>query len=184
MNQNTQLHFSPKPISSRNYPPIKRIRALHLREERERTGLYYVEGVRFLAQAVRYNAHIESLVVCPPLIKHGLTYELVRRQAQIGVRVFEVVPEVMHSIALVDDPQGVGAVVRQKWMPLDRVKLGGKLCWLALESVQSQGNLGSILRTSDAVGGAGLILLGNTADPYDPSTVRASMGAHFSQRFV
>jgi TrmH family RNA methyltransferase len=90
----------------------------------------------------------------------------------------------MHSITLADEPQGIGAVVRQKWLPLERVKLGGKLCWLALDNIQSPGNLGSILRTSEAAGGAGVILLGDSIEAYDPAVVRATMGAMFAQRFV
>jgi TrmH family RNA methyltransferase len=58
------------------------------------------------------------------------------------------------------------------------------LCWVALEAIHSPGNLGTILRTCDAVGAAGVILLGEAADPYDPATVRASMGSLFAQRLV
>lgn len=115
---------------------------------------------------------------------HPSAQKLTRDQQHSGTPVIEVTPEVLHSIKLADDPQGIGAVVRQKWLPLDRVKLSGKLCWIACEDIQSPGNLGTILRTSDAVGGAGLILLGDATDPYDPATVRASMGAMFSQRLV
>jgi TrmH family RNA methyltransferase len=173
-----------KVISSRNNPQIKRIRKLQLRDERERTGLFYIEGLRFVAEAVRHHAKIETLVFCPHLLTHPFARKLAQEQGRAGTPMLEVTPEVMHSIALVDDPQGLGAVVRQKWLPLERVKLGGKLCWLALESVQSPGNLGSILRTSEAAGGAGVILLGDSIDPYDPATVRATMGAMFAQRFV
>jgi TrmH family RNA methyltransferase len=171
-------------ITSRNHIFIKRIRALHTREEREHTSLYYVEGMRFVAQAARHNAHIETLVVCPTLLLNPFARKLASTIARSGVPTLEVTSEVLHSIALVDDPQGIGAVIRQRWQPLERVKLGGKLCWIAHDTVQSPGNLGSIIRTSDAVGGAGIILLGDSTDPYDPATVRASMGAMFTQRFV
>jgi TrmH family RNA methyltransferase len=146
--------------------------------------LYYIEGVRFIAQATRYNAEIEALVVCQPLLVNPLGRKLLHHHRQKGTVILEVTAEVLHSLAYVDDPQGIGAVVRQKWLPLERVKLGGKLCWLAIEEVQSPGNLGTILRTSDVVGGAGLMLLGKSVDPYDPATVRATMGGLFSQRFV
>jgi RNA methyltransferase, TrmH family len=174
----------PRTIQSRNHPKIKRIRSLHLRGERERTGLYYIEGMRFIAQAVLHHAPIEALVVCRPLLESPFAKRLVLKQEQVGIPILDVTPEVMHGIAQVDDPQGIGAVVRQKWLPLERVKMSGKLCWIACDTVQSAGNLGTILRTSDAVGGAGVIFLGDATDPYDPATVRASMGAMFSQRFV
>lgn len=64
------------------------------------------------------------------------------------------------------------------------MQLGNELCWVALDSVQYPGNLGTILRTSDAVGGAGIMLLDQTTDPYDPVAVRASMGAILSQRLI
>jgi len=180
----TNTDIDSRIIRRRNHPTVKRIRALHSRIERERTGLFYVEGTRFVSQAVRHNAVINTLVVCRPQLVHPLAHKLIQKQAQAGVRILEVAPEVMHSMAQVEDPQGIGAVVRQKWLSLERVKLSGKLCWIACESLQSPGNLGTILRTSEAVGGAGVILLGEAADPYDSATVRASMGAMFSQRFA
>ena len=171
-------------VLSRNHPLIKQILSLHSREGRESTGLYYIEGVRFVAQAALYNANIESLVVCPPLLTHPFARKLVTDKQQAGTPVTVVSPEVLRTLSLVNDAQGIGAVVHQKWLPLDRVKLRGKLCWVACEALQSPGNLGTILRTCDAVGAAGVIFFGGATDPYDPATVRASMGSLFSQRFV
>lgn len=171
-------------ISSRNHIAIKRIRALHDREERDRTGLFYGEGVRFLIEAVKHNAQIETLVVCPQLMVNMAAHTLVAKLRRAGTPAMEVTPEVMHSVAQIDDPQGVGAVVRQKWRILEEVKLDGRLCWIALDSVQSAGNLGSIVRTASAVGAAGFIFLSDSVDPYDPAAVRAGMGAIFTQRFV
>jgi TrmH family RNA methyltransferase len=74
--------------------------------------------------------------------------------------------------------------VRQRWTPLERIVPADDSCWIMLDTVRSPGNLGTILRTSEAVGGAGLILLGDAVDPYDPAAVRASMGSLLSQRFV
>jgi len=174
----------PRPIESRNDLTVKRIRNLHLRAERARTGLYYIEGVRFVAQAIGRHVRVETLVVCPSLLVHPFARKMVRRQQRAGTPVLEVTPDVLHSLALVDDPQGIGAVVHQRWEPLERVTPGDELCWIAHDLVQSAGNLGTIMRTSEAVGGAGIILLGNAVDPYDPAAVRASMGALFAQRVV
>jgi TrmH family RNA methyltransferase len=171
-------------ISSRNHVTIKRIRALRDREERDRTGLFYGEGVRFLIEAVKHNAQIEMLVICPPLVLNVATRMLISKLRRAGTPIIEVTPEVLHSIAQIDDPQGVGGVVRQKWRTLDEVKLDKRLCWVALESVQSPGNLGSMVRTASAVGAAGFIFLRESVDVYDPASVRAGMGAIFAQRFV
>src|SRR5687768_333713 len=98
-------------ISNRNDKRIKRIRALQERRERERMGLYYVEGMRFVAQAARYNALIETLVYCPPLLTHPLAQSLVRKHRQAGTSLLAVTSEVLYSMALAEDPQGIGAVV-------------------------------------------------------------------------
>ena len=171
-------------VESRNNGTVKRIRALHQREVRDRTGLYYVEGIRFVARAMRQHCRVETLVVCPPLLTNPFAQQMVRRLQRIGIPTLVVSPEVLYSLALVDDPQGIGAVVHQKWERLDRIKPGPELCWIVHDTVQAPGNLGTILRTSEAVGGAGVILLDDKTDPYDPATVRSTMGALFSQRFA
>jgi TrmH family RNA methyltransferase len=171
-------------ITQFQHPTIQRIHHLRRREAREQSGLYYIEGLRFVIQAVHHHAALEALVVCPPLLTHALAQRLVRRQRQRGVPIIEVTPRVMHQLALVDDQQGIGAVVRQRWEALRHITPSDELCWIALQVVRSAGNLGTILRTSDAVGGAGVILLGNAVDPHDPASVRATMGSLYTQRLV
>ena len=107
-----------------------------------------------------------------------------RQQEQQGIATLEVSADVFKSLSAKDGPQGLGAVVQQRWESLDSIQGGEGLCWVALDAAQDPGNIGTILRTSDAVGCAGLILLGQCADPYDPGALRASMGAIFSQRLV
>lgn len=172
------------PLIERFHPQITRIQRLARREERDRTGLFYIEGMRFVAQAVHHQAQIEHLVVCRELLTHSFAQKLVRDQQRRGTPVVEVSHQVMKSLSQVQDSQGLGAVVHQRWQRLASVRARDKLCWIAVEALRSPGNLGTILRTSDAVGGAGLLLLGSATDPYDPGTVRATMGAMFTQRFV
>ncbi len=174
----------PTTITQYQHPLIQRIHRLRRRDARDQTGLYYAEGLRFVLQAIQHHAALEALVICRPLLTNALAQRLVRQQRQLGIPVLDVTPHVLHQLALVEDPQGIGAVVRQRWEPLSRVSLRNELCWIALQVVRSAGNLGTILRTSDAVGGAGIILLGNEIDPYDPSAVRATMGALYTQRLV
>lgn len=171
-------------ITNINSHAIRRIHRLRLREERERTGLYYIEGLRFVAQAISHGIDIEMLVVSRPLLCHPYAQRLLNRQQRLGTPILDVTPAILHSISLVDDPQGIGAVVKQRWNRLADLKPGDELCWIAHSLVRSPGNLGTILRTSEAVGGAGVILLDDNTDPYDPSVVRATMGALFAQRFV
>src|SRR4029453_16108161 len=92
--------------------------------------------------------------------------------------------EVFQRLSRLEEPQWVGVVIRQRWTPLDAVVPERGLCWVALESIRSPGNLGTILRTCEAVGAAGLIALGMGVDPFDPSPVRASMGSIFTTMLV
>jgi len=171
-------------ITSSANARIKAIRALRQRKERERTGLFFVEGIRLVSEAIQTHAPIETLLVAPGLLTSTHMQEEIRAQQKRGVASVEVSREVFEGLSSKDNPQGVGAVVRQRWETLEQIRLGQELCWVALDAAQDPGNVGAILRTSDAVGGAGLILLGHSTDPHDPTAVRASMGAIFSQRLV
>lgn len=171
-------------VYSRNHPQVKRLRSLHLRSERERSQQFLIEGMRSVSEAAHQGAKVETLFVVPELLTHPFARSLVRHLRIAGTPCLRLTPEVYYSVTQAEEPQGIGAIVRQKWERIDTVKPSRGLCWIAAESVQSPGNLGTIIRTSDAVGGAGLILIGDSADPYDPATVRASMGALFSQQLV
>ena len=169
-------------ISSASNPRIKFIRSLRRRATREESGQFFVEGIRAVAEAIHLGAEVETLIVASELLTSTLAHDLVR-QVPRSARL-EVTADVFRSVSVQENPQGLGAVVHQKWTDLDSVQAETGLCWVALESVQYPGNLGTVLRTSEAVGGAGVILLGHATDPYDPLCVRASMGAIFSQRLV
>jgi TrmH family RNA methyltransferase len=171
-------------ISSTSNPRIKAIRALRQRKERERTSLFFVEGIRIVGEAAQCGAPITTLVFAPEWLKSDFANGLVAAQQKRGIECLEVTREAFESLSTKEGPQGLGAVVQQRWETLDAVRLASELCWVALDAAQDPGNIGAILRTSDAVGGAGVMLLGQSADPYDPAAVRASMGAIFSQRLV
>lgn len=171
-------------ITSAANPTIKQIRALSQRKERDERGLFLVEGIRIVTEALETGAGIETVVVAPELLTSGHGREVVQTLRRRGVPVLEVTGELFRRLSVKEGPQGLAAVVRQRWERLAAVRPGRELAWVALAAVQDPGNLGAILRTGDAVGGAGVILVGATTDPYDPAAVRASMGAVFSQRLV
>jgi TrmH family RNA methyltransferase len=171
-------------ISSRNNPLVKTIRGLSSRKQREQTGLFFVEGMHLVAAAARQGAQIECCVTAPELLISSFGQELADTLAQSSARYVEVTADVFYSLAAKDRAQGIGAIVRQRWQPFADLAPAERQCWVALDTVQYPGNLGTILRTCDAVGGAGVILLGSSTDPYDPVAVRASLGAIFCQRLV
>jgi TrmH family RNA methyltransferase len=170
-------------ITSHANPAVKQIRALAARKERERSGLFFVEGIRLVAEALRVGAPVERLVVAPDLLTSKVGQAAVQQARGRGIPLLEVSADVFSSMSAKEGPQGLGAVVRQQWLPLAEARPVG-LGWIVLAGVQDPGNLGTILRTGDAVGTAGVILLGPTTDPYDPAAVRGSMGALFTQRLV
>jgi RNA methyltransferase, TrmH family len=171
-------------IDDGNHPAIRSIQRLHTREGREKTRLFYVEGVRFVHQAIQHRVPVETLVICRPLLRHPVAQRILHQQQRKGTVILEVTPQIMESLSLGHDSQGIGAVVHQQWEPLAEIKPANELCWIVLSLLRTPGNLGTMLRTSEAVGGAGIILLGSATDPYDPPTVRATMGALFAQRLV
>jgi TrmH family RNA methyltransferase len=180
----TRSHAGPPVISDSHHPAIAAVHALRDRAERDRTQRYFLDGLRFVFQAVEARIPLEQVVVSPELLSRHNARALIRDIERAGVPIVTVTPAVYRALSLAESPQGLGAIAHQQWHALPAIKPTRGLCWIALDTVHSAGNLGTILRTSDAVGGAGLILLGDTTDPYDPATVRATMGALLFQQFV
>jgi len=171
-------------ITSSANTKIKWIRKLRERKARQETGCFYAEGLRIVMEAVQQGADLQTLLVAPELLTSAVGLQLVEEQAARGVEVIEVSGEVFQSVALKEAPVGIAAVVRQHWLALEQAEVRPGECWVALDEVADPGNLGTILRTNDAVGGQGVILLEHCTDPFDPTAMRASMGALFSQRLV
>lgn len=171
-------------ITSPANPTIKQIRKLSDRKERQQTGLFYVEGLRIVGEAVERGWKVASLIVSPELLSSLFGQQLVQKFQSSGGQVLEVGADVFRRISSKDGPQGIGAVVEQRWAQLEQTAPGEKQIWVALDAVQDPGNLGTILRTLDAVGGQGVILLDQSTDPFDPAAVRGSMGAIFSLQLV
>lgn len=102
----------------------------------------------------------------------------------MGVPGLKLQPKIYRELTLAVEPQGIGAVVKQQWTTLAQIQPARRSCWLAIESLDSPGNPGTIVRTAEATGISGIVLIGASADPWEPATVRASMGSLFSQRFI
>lgn len=171
-------------ITSTSNPTIKFIRKLDDRKERRQTGMFVVEGLRNVGEAVQKGWEIETLIIAPELLVSLFGQQLVEQAAAKGITVIEVSKGVFEALSIKEGPQGIAAVGRQRWMQLEDVHLKNGDTWIALDSVQDPGNLGTILRTSDAAACRGVILLDQSTDPYDPGAIRASMGAIFAQPVV
>ncbi len=171
-------------ITSTSNLQIKQIRHLRDRKARQETGLFYMEGLRIVTEALQQGLTLQQLIIAPDLLVSTVGQQAALEQARRGAPVLEVSAEVFRSFSLKDGPQGIAAVAHQRWSNLNEEKPEPLDCWVALDSVADPGNLGTILRTHDSVGGQGVILLDQSTDPYDPTALRASMGAAFSQRLI
>ncbi len=173
----------PSAVTHSRHPLVRELRRLHEREERDRRGRFLIDGIRFVAQAVERNARFERVITCKEwLTPHGRS--LAARIRRGGVPVHDLSPAAYRAFTLAAEPQGLAAVMHKDWMPLWHARPDPGDYWLAVSTVQSPGNLGTMLRTADAAGARGLICLEGAADPWDPAVVRASMGAFFTQELV
>ena len=166
-------------ITSRSNPRIKQARALRLRKARQETGLFLVEGIRHVGEAIEAGAGVEAIYYAPERLSSEFARQLVETQSAAGVPCFPTTVEVFDSLADKDNPQGILAVVRQPASRLSDLNPENFPWGVALVAPQDPGNVGAILRTIDAVGASGLLLLESSVDAYHPGAVRASMGALF-----
>ena len=154
------------------------------RRARDERGLFLIEGVGHFVAAVDGSVPLRAVLHSPGLLSSPVAEKLVRRRRRAGTPVVKVSPGAFRSFSKASRPSGVAAIAEQRVTPLERVDPAEGLFWLVLDSVRSPGNLGTLLRTSAAVGGGGVILAGPRVDPFDPVTVRASMHALLRQRVV
>src|SRR5262249_42483734 len=143
-----------------------------------------IEGIRHLARAVEHCAPIKSVFLDPSVLSNPFGQKLARRLRQRGVPGVRLSRELYRDLTLATEPQGIGAVLRQRWVPLEQLRPTRNSLSLAVESIESPGNLGTIIRTAEAAGVSGVFILNPNCDPHDPATVRATMGSLFSQKLV
>jgi len=175
-----------KNLTSRNNPKIKQVhQLLSQRKQRDVSGLFVVEGIRHVGEACAAKANLEYICYAPEMLTSDFALQLVQEQSDLGIPCFGVEKDTFTGMASKDNPQGILAVVHKPGIQLDNISAVNFKWGVALIAPQDPGNIGSILRTIDAVGASGLLLLDDPAynqfcaDPFHPSAVRASMGAIF-----
>ncbi len=171
-------------ITSMGNPLVKRVRGLEQRKGRREAGAFFVEGIRAVWLAVERGAEVEVIIVAPDLLTSAPALQMVAQYAAGGGRVVFVSSAVFAAMAERDNPSGLAAIVGISLQTLADLKVTDTALFVALHSVGNPGNLGTIIRTVDAVGGAGVILIGHATDPYHPTAVKASMGTIFSVPIV
>lgn len=171
-------------LTSRSNPKVKLARSLRERKARQHSGLYLIEGVFHIGAALETNATLEFALYAPALLRGEFAQALPQRLQAASVETLEVSAELMASLSEKDNPQGILAVARQQARQLSALSLQPSSVFLAAVAPQDPGNLGTLLRTLDAAGGDGLILLEGGTDPWHPQAVRAGMGGHFTKPIV
>ncbi|MGD9804578.1 MAG: TrmH family RNA methyltransferase [Hyphomicrobiaceae bacterium] len=178
---------SRRTITSLQNDNVKFIRSLEMRKARRETGLFVAEGASLLLTARDNGWSPRMLVSGPGAAESSAATALNEWARAANADHLDVNAAVLEKLAAKDNPQSVMGVFEQKWAPLSPAKsiaLSHNAAipplWIVLEEVRDPGNLGTILRTADASGASGVILVGNTCDPFSREAVRASMGSIFA----
>jgi len=168
-------------ITGFSNPTVKALRALRDKKHRKRERRFLAEGLRLLTDA-RECGHVpEMLVLSDSRDPHPLLAALEAEVATAGGEIVETTPDILSKITGKDNPQAVAGVFAEFDTTLTAIDRRRAPIWLVAQALRDPGNLGTMLRTGDAIGAGGLILIDDCADPFSVEAVRASMGAVFTQ---
>ncbi len=166
-------------ITSRANPKIKLIRALARRKERAESGLLVIEGLAHIGAALEAGTPLEFLLAATPLPDSGYAQIILALAEERGIELLTTEPDILADLAGKDNPQGLLAVARWQATPLSNISAATHPWLAAAVAPQDPGNVGTLLRTLDAVGASGLLLLDASVDPAHPTAVRAALGSLF-----
>ena len=170
-----------KHITGFSNPTVKYLRSLRDKKHRKRSGQFLVEGLRLLEDA-RVSGHVpRQLVMAEGRDAHALIDQLESAVESAGGEVLTTTPDILSKITGKSNAQSVVGVFHEFDTSLAQLDRDAAPIWLVAQDLRDPGNLGTMLRTGDAVGAGGLILIDDCADPFSAEAVRASMGAVFTQ---
>jgi TrmH family RNA methyltransferase len=160
---------------------VKLLRSLRDKKARREEGLYLAEGLRILIEARDSGRLPEIVAFSPEGANHPLAAEIIAATEAAGGDAIETSADILSKMSGKDNPQMLLGAYRQPGTSLDRIDRSKSDLWIVAQALRDPGNIGTVLRTADAVGAGGLILVDDSADPYSVEAVRASMGAIFTQ---
>lgn len=167
-------------LTSLQNPKIKQLVHLRDRPERDKSCRFLIEGYRELLRACDAGQPVESVFICPDLFLGTNETQLIDKLAARGARIIQTNDKVFHKISYRDRPDGLVAIAIQQRKGLNDIPLGQSPFLVVAEAIEKPGNLGTILRSSDAVGVDGLIVCDRCTDIFNPNVVRASVGTLFT----
>ena len=172
----------PRQITSFSNETVKRLRSLRDKKARRDEGLFLAEGLRILTEA-RDSGMLPQIVAYSSAGGvHPLAADIIAATEAAGGDVIETSPDILSKMSGKDNPQAILGAYRQPDTSLAAIDRSAAPLWLVAQALRDPGNIGTILRTGDATGAGGLILIDDSADPYSVEAVRASMGAIFTQK--
>jgi len=167
-------------ITGFSNPTVKFLRSLRDKKHRKRSGQFLVEGMRLLMDASASGRLPRILVMAQGRERSPALDDLAAAMEADGGEVIETTPEILTKITGKDNPQSVAGAFAEWDTGLAQLDRGAGRIWLVAHAMRDPGNLGTMLRTADAVGAGGLILIDECTDPFSAEAVRASMGAIFT----
>jgi len=171
----------PRQVTAFSNSIVKRLRSLRDKKARREEGLFLAEGLRILTEARDSGRLPEIVAFSAEGAKHPLAAEIIAAAEAEGAEAIEVPPDLLSKMSGKDNPQMLLGAYRQPPAALEAIDRSKAPLWIVAQALRDPGNLGTILRTGDAAGAGGLILIDDSADPYSVEAVRASMGAVFTQ---
>ncbi len=174
----------PRQVPAFSNETVNRIRSLRDKKARREEGLFLAEGLRIIAEARDSGRLPEILAFSAQGSAHPLAAEIIAAAEDQGAEAIEVPAELLAKMSGKDNPQMLLGAYRQTPTELAAIDRASAPLWIVAQALRDPGNIGTILRTGDAVGAGGLILVDDSADPFSVEAVRASMGAIFTQAVV
>ena len=174
----------PRQVTAFSNPTVKRLRSLRDKKARREEGLFLAEGLRILAEARDSGRLPEIVAFSAEGARHPLAAEIIAATEAAGGDAIETDPDILSKMSGKDNPQMLLGAYRQPSTALERIDRSKAPLWIVAQALRDPGNIGTILRTGDAVGAGGLILIDESADAFSVEAVRASMGAVFTQEIA
>ncbi len=171
----------PRLVTAFSNTSVKLLRALRDKKARRSEGLFLAEGLRILTEARDSGQLPEIVAFSPEGARHPLAAEIIAATEAAGGDAIETTPNILAKMSGKDNPQMLLGAYRQPDTALEAIDRSTAPLWIVVQALRDPGNIGTILRTGDAVGAGGLILIDDCADPFSVEAVRASMGALFTQ---
>ena len=174
----------PRTITSFSNATVKRLRSLRDKKHRRSEGLFLAEGLRIIAEARDSGRLPEIIAFSAEGARHPLAAEIISATEAAGGEAIETSADILSKMSGKDNPQMLLGAYRQPETALGLIDRSTAPIWIVAQALRDPGNIGTILRTGDAVGAGGLILVDDCVDPFSVEAVRASMGALFTQQIA